>query len=89
MSGWLFGRPPRSAQARLKAEAAHIRRASLGKLHGLFGNYIRDPLLEPADSGTGSRKRLFSRRTTFWTFMAQVLSGCAEINWIADSRVMR
>ena len=74
MSGWLFGRPPRSAQARLDAEARRIRRASLGKLHGLFGNYIRDPLLAPADSGAGSRKRLFSRRTTFWTFMAQVLT---------------
>jgi hypothetical protein len=73
-SGWLFGRPPRSAQARLNAEAARIRQASLGKLHTLFGNYIGDPLLAPATSGAGSRERLFSRRTTFWTFMAQVLT---------------
>ena len=56
----------------MEAEAARIRQASLGQLTGLFGNYIRKPLLKPADTGPGSRQRLFSFRTTFWAFLAQV-----------------
>ena len=74
LSGWLFGRPPRSVQARLQTEAERIRQASLGKLAGLFDQYIHEPLLNPADSGLGSRERLFSTRTTFWAFLSQVLS---------------
>lgn len=74
LSGWLFGRPPRSARSLLEAEAERIRQASLGKLTGLFGNYIRKPLLDPANTGTGSRQRVFSIRTTFWAFLAQVLT---------------
>jgi hypothetical protein len=58
----------------MQAEAERLRQASLGKLTGLFGKYIRKPLLDPADTGTGSRQRLFSLRTTFWAFLAQVLT---------------
>ena len=74
LAGWLFGRPPPSIQARMQAQAQRIHRASLGKLCGLFAQYIHEPLLEPTPEGAGSRQRLFSTRTTFWTFLAQVLS---------------
>jgi hypothetical protein len=74
LSGWLFGRPPRSVKAGLEAESQRIRKASLGRLYGLFGKYIPKKLLDPADSGLGSRQRMFSTRTTFWAFLAQVLS---------------
>lgn len=74
LSGWLFGRPPRSARSLLEAEAERIRQASLGKLTGLFSKYIRKQLLDPVDTGTGSRQRLFSTRTTFWAFLAQVFT---------------
>ena len=74
LAGWLFGRAPRSARSRMQAEAERIRQASLGKLTGLFGKYIHDRRLDPADTGVGSRQRLFSLRTTFWVFLAQVLT---------------
>jgi len=74
LSGWLFGRPPRPVRDRLQTEAQQIRRASLGKLAGLFDQYIHTDSLNPADSGAGSRERLFSTRTTFWVFLSQVLS---------------
>lgn len=72
--GCLFGRPPRSVQARMQAEAERIRQASLGQLSGLFSKYIRKPLLDPADTGKGSRQRVFSFRTAFRAFLAQVLT---------------
>ena len=74
MSSMLFGRPPRSTQSRMKEELERIRGASIGQLTGLFGKYAQAKWLEPADKGTGSRCRVFSRRTTFWTFLAQVLT---------------
>ena len=70
----LFGRPPRSARDRLRQDAQELQRASLGKLTGLFGEYIPTRLLEPTSQGEGSRQRLFSTRTTFWAFLAQVLT---------------
>jgi len=70
----LFGRAPVSARAHLEAEAERMRAASVGKLVGLFGKYIGDRRLDPADSGEGSRDRLFSVRTTFWAFLAQILT---------------
>ena len=70
----LFGRAPVSARTRLEAEAQRIRKASVGKLAGVFGKYIDQRQLDPADTGEGSRERLFSVRTTFWTFLAQALT---------------
>jgi hypothetical protein len=72
--GQLFGRPPRSARERLRQEARQLQRASLGKLTGLFAHYIPPSLLAPTAKGAGSRQRIFSTRTTFWAFLAQVLS---------------
>lgn len=74
LSGHLFGRPPRSTQSRLREELERIQGASVGQLAGLFGKYTAAKCLAPADSGVGSRCRLFSRSTTFWTFFAQVLT---------------
>jgi hypothetical protein len=74
LSGLLFGRPSRPARERLLQEAQQLQRASLGKLTGLFGQYIPSALLEPATRGPGSRQRLFSIRTTFWAFLAQILN---------------
>ena len=70
----LFGRPPRCVRAGLQAEAQRIQLASLGSLHKLFGKFIPENFLDSSDSGTESRNRNFSRRTTFWTFLTQVLS---------------
>jgi len=74
LRGQLFGRPPRRVRECLRQEAQQLQRASLGKLTGLFGQYIPPALLEPTANGAGSRQRLFCIRTTFWAFLAQVLS---------------
>lgn len=74
LSGLLFGRPPRSHQTRMRAELASLQQASIGQLTGLFSKHIPAKVLAPAKNGKGSRRRLFSRYTTFWTFFAQVLT---------------
>ena len=70
----LFGRSPRKIADVLKKQAAEIQQASLGQLVILFGKFIPPELLDPDDSGTGSRQRIFSVRTTFWAFLAQVIN---------------
>ena len=74
LCGHLFGRPPRSRQSRIREELERIQGASIGQLTGLFGKYTSAKWLVPTDSGAGSRCRVFSRCTTFWTFLAQVLT---------------
>jgi len=74
MSSLLFGRPSRSTQSRIQEELERIRGASIGQLTGLFGKYAEAKWLAPADKGVASRCRVFSRRTTFWAFLAQVLT---------------
>lgn len=74
LSGQLFGRPRRSHQSRIREELESLQQASIGQLTGLFGKHIPANRLAPAKKGTGSRRRLFSRYTTFWTFFAQVLT---------------
>lgn len=74
MSSHLFGRPPRSTQSRIQEELERIRVSSIGQMTGLFGKYAAAEWLAPADKGAGSRCRVFSRRTTFWAFLAQVLT---------------
>jgi Transposase DDE domain len=68
----LFGHPPRSFRAELRAQKAHAE--SLSQLRAAFGSMIPDALLAREKSGAGSRLRLFSSLITFWTFLAQVLS---------------
>ena len=68
----LFGRPPRSFRAELRAQKAHTE--SLSQLRAAFGSMIPDALLAREKAGVGSRLRLFSSLITFWAFLAQVLS---------------
>ena len=46
----------------------------LHQLEALFTPWIQHHWLTPTDEGPGSRQRHWSRRLTFWTFLAQVLS---------------
>ncbi len=68
----LFGRPPRSFQAELRAQADKL--SSLSQLRAAFGSLIPDALLSSPKSGAGSRRRRFTPLLTFWAFLAQVLS---------------
>ena len=45
----------------------------LHQMESLWANWIPHDRLAPADEGPGSRQRRWSRRLTFWTFLAQVL----------------
>ncbi len=75
--GPLFFGP--AAQPALRQVA---RVTSLAELHELFGHLLPECSLAPSSAGIGSRQRLFSTRTTFWAFAAQVLSpgsSCREI----------
>ena len=50
----------------------------LHQLALLFARWLPPHLLAPTPAGPGSRQRQWSRRLTFWTFLAQVLSpGCS------------
>jgi hypothetical protein len=78
---WI-GRGPKSALAHVREKACKAVESSLSELHSLFGSYIPQSLLEPADSGKDSRQRVFSFRSTFWAFLSQTLSpqtSCREV----------
>jgi hypothetical protein len=72
----LFGRAPKSPLADLLKKVKNI--SSLADLMAAFGCLIPEALLAPAKKGAHSRQRQYSRATTFWAFLSQVLSpGCA------------
>lgn len=68
----LFGRPPRSFQAALRAQMPAA--DSLSQLCAAFGAMIPPSLLLTHAKGVGSRQRIFSPALTFWAFLSQVLS---------------
>jgi hypothetical protein len=72
----LFGRPARSVFDKVE------RLDSLQELYRIFGHLLPEKVLAPAETGTNSRKRLFSAQVTFWAFVAQILTpgtACREI----------
>jgi len=72
----------RSAKERLAAELDRAKQKSFSQLGACFGRFIPGYLLRPSDSGALSRRRLFSKENTFWSFFCQVLDtdgGCKEV----------
>lgn len=72
----------RSATQIAADRIAEIERKSFAQLSRCFHAFIPPILLNPAKSGPNSRKRLFSKETTFWSFFSQILcadGGCAEV----------
>jgi len=72
-SRWL-GRGPKSTLAQVAAQSQAAALSSLSELSALFGRYIPDTLLNPAQSEEHSRQRVYSFRSTFWAFLSQVLT---------------
>jgi len=75
-------RRPRSAARKLADSLARIRRHSISSLDECFGQFIPSKVLENGDSGSFSRRRVFSKTNTFWAFFSQVLDadgGCQEV----------
>lgn len=76
----LFGRPAVSEFERLLRKVTALR--SLSDFFHTFGFLVPDALLQPRDTGAGSRQRIFSLHVTFWAFLAQVLvpeTACRDI----------
>ncbi len=75
-------RKPRSAQQILADKLSDLKQKTFVQLGECFGQFIPKKYLHPADSGSLSRRRLFSKENTFWAFLSQVLDadgGCQEV----------
>ena len=75
-------RRPRSSSQLLADKRAQLKHKTLSELGACFSRFIPSKILEPADCGPTSRRRLFSKENTFWAFFSQVLdadSGCREV----------
>jgi len=75
-------RRPCSAARKRADSLARIRRHSISSLDECFGQFIPSKVLENGDSGSFSRRRVFSKTNTFWAFFSQVLDadgGCQEV----------
>ena len=75
-------RKPRSAALKLADSLAQIRRHSISSLGECFARFIPSMVLENADTGSFSRRRVFSKTNTYWAFFSQVLDadgGCQEV----------
>jgi len=75
-------RKPRSSARKLADSLANIRRHSISSLGECFGQLISTKVLENGDTGSFSRRRVFSKTNTFWAFFSQVLDadgGCQEV----------
>jgi len=75
-------RRPRSASQLLAEKRAQLKQKSLSELGECFRQFIPAQFLQQSDSGSSSRRRLFSKENTFWAFFSQVLdadSGCREV----------
>jgi hypothetical protein len=67
-------RKPRSTQRKLADEIALLKQKDFGQLGEAFGSFIPEKLLAPSASGQHSRRRLYTKRNTFWAFVGQLFS---------------
>ncbi len=75
-------RKPRSLSQKLADGLAKIQHHSISSLGECFGQFIPSKMLENGDTGSFSRRRVFSKTNTFWAFFSQVLDadgGCQEV----------
>ncbi|GBE08782.1 hypothetical protein BMS3Bbin11_00924 [bacterium BMS3Bbin11] len=61
-------RKPRSAQQKMADKIAELKQKSFSQLGEYFGQFIPQKYLSTAESGSLSRRRLFSKENTFWAF---------------------
>ena len=76
------GRKPLTVQQKFSKKITLLKQKSFKQIGELFENFIPRRLLKPEQSGTMSRRRLFSKENTFWAFFSQVLDadgGCKEV----------
>lgn len=77
----LQGRAPRKESEKARAQMERLAKESLGGLCEIFGKWIPAEALEEERSGVNSRRRIYTLRVSFWSFLSQVLapgSSCRE-----------
>lgn len=70
-----------SAQ-RMVNELARLKQKNLSQLSECFRGFIPNNKLQPSNEKAHSRRRIFSKRNTFWAFFSQVIDsdgGCKEV----------
>ncbi|WP_217907577.1 IS4 family transposase [Desulfosediminicola ganghwensis] len=75
------GRKPHSQQQKFARKITSLRQNSFKQIGEIFGQFIPTKLLKQDPSGKMSRRRLFTKENTFWSFLGQVLDadgGCRE-----------
>jgi len=75
-------RKARTAQQVLADEVQRLKQKSFSQLGECLGKFIPKRYLNPALSGSLSRRRIYSKENTFWSFLSQVLDadgGCKEV----------
>ena len=78
----LCGNPPKTALAKYQEKLSKLRNSTLSELSVIFGDFVPMAQLEQKESGTNSRKRIYTLNVTFWGFLFQVLSprtACLEV----------
>lgn len=78
----IMRRKPRSVHQKFLEKATLLKQKSFKQIGELFENFIPRALLKPEPDGAMSRRRLFSKENTFWSFFSQVLDadgGCMEV----------
>jgi hypothetical protein len=66
-------RKPRTRQQLLAEKLADIKRKTIVQLGEVFSRYLPIEVLQPSQKGIHSRRRIFSKANTFWSFLSQVL----------------
>lgn len=72
----------RTAAQRLADEIAEAKTRSLEQLSICLAEFIPEHLLVQNANGKHSRSRIFTKQTTFWAFLSQVINadgGCSEV----------
>jgi IS4 transposase len=72
----------RTTEQKLADEIAKAKTRSLDQLSQCFAKLIPGHLLAQNTSGKHSRSRIFTKQTTFWAFLSQVIDadgGCSEV----------
>lgn len=77
-----LGKKRRTTGQRLADEIAETKVRSLEQLSTCFSEIIPEHLLAQNQRGKHSRSRIFTKQTTFWAFLSQVIDadgGCSEV----------
>ncbi len=76
------GRRPHSKQKIFESKIVSLRKMSFQQIGQIFGKFVPCNQLKPESSGNMSRRTIFSKENTFWSFFGQIVDadrGCKEV----------